>query len=123
LISIVAHLFGATELWLKRIEGSSPTAMLSFKDFKNWISIEQRWKEIDENFLTVIQGLTNADFDKELAYTSLEGKSLKTTIANILIHVSNHMTHHRGQISALLRVNKLIKVPDVDFIEYVYSNH
>lgn len=42
------------------------------------------------------------DYAYDLAYTNTEGKTHKKLFGNLVQHLFNHQTHHRGQVSTLL---------------------
>lgn len=53
-----------------------------------------------------------------LAYRTLSGVESKTPVGKTLVHVFNHGTHHRGQISAAISCLGHA-VPEMDYIYYI----
>ena len=49
--------------------------------------------------------LDTADLLSPIAYTNSQGQPFANTAGDILFHVINHSTYHRGQIALLFRQN------------------
>ena len=60
---------------------------------KNLDSMIEHWVENETN---------NKDFERNLTYKNTKGISSTRNFGELLHHVFNHQTHHRGQVSTLL---------------------
>lgn len=60
------------------------------------------------------------EYESVVSYKNSKGDKFETRLSDILTHVANHGTHHRGQIATLLRQED-IDPPSSDFIFYVRS--
>ena len=60
------------------------------------------------------------EYEDVIEYKNSKGDQYETRISDILTHVANHGTHHRGQLATLLREED-IDPPASDFIFYVRS--
>ncbi len=49
--------------------------------------------------------LTENDWEREISYKSLAGVSYQSAIWQVVLHVVNHGTYHRGQITNMLRMS------------------
>ena len=58
------------------------------------------------------------EYEDVIEYKNSKGDQYETRISDILTHVANHSTHHRGQLATLLREED-IDPPASDFIFYV----
>ncbi|UWX55137.1 hypothetical protein NYZ99_00365 [Maribacter litopenaei] len=71
-------------------------------DIKDWSDIHY------ENQRDSFEIITNADgFDKRIDYENSEGRLFTNNIKDILFHIINHSTNHRGQIAVDFRNNNL----------------
>ena len=119
---VSVHIFGAVELWLKRLEGVSPSSIRPVDKYTNWNDLEKDWIDFDAKLIDVVKKLDEKDFSKRFKYVSTEGKHLETTMENILLQLTtHHQSYHRGQIAMALRELKLNPVQETDYIYYVYD--
>jgi uncharacterized damage-inducible protein DinB len=56
----------------------------------------------DQRILHFVEGLDEADFEKVCSYRTLRGTPQQQPLRDILAHLFNHQTHHRGQAHAAL---------------------
>lgn len=62
----------------------------------------------------------NRDLDKPYAIEHLKYGKLQTTLAELVQHVVNHGTYHRGNVTAMLRQLGYPGVP-TDYVDYLYA--
>ena len=61
------------------------------------------WRQrLDEDIVTFCQALTQDDFAATLHYHNRRGDPFSKCFGAVLLHLFNHQTHHRGQITTLL---------------------
>jgi uncharacterized damage-inducible protein DinB len=110
------HIYQADSIWLDRLMGA-PTSDLSkyepSSDFSEWIPLLDRYVKWAE-------GLTPSDWDRIVAYRNVKGESLRTPVWQIVLHLVNHASYHRGQITTLLRQISCAPV-GTDLITYYRS--
>jgi uncharacterized damage-inducible protein DinB len=108
------HIFRSERVWLARIEGRS----LNFSaDGENFSSLLENWPILRASWHSWSDSISDNDCDRVLSYQDMRGISRNDTLAEIVLHVVNHSTHHRGQVSGFLR--SLGKTPPVlDAIHY-----
>lgn len=78
-----------------------PTALSQIleSDLPRLRALRDRLDAVLEDFAA---GLSPADLDGILAYTSMEGSAHRRPLGALLSHLFNHQTHHRGQVHAML---------------------
>lgn len=100
-LGTLAHVYAADRVWLGRIYGNPPTRFLDPEvDVKmevlqkEWPALLQRWQK----WSNALQ-----DGSASATYKDLQGKEQSTPLWQIVMHVVNHGTHHRGQAVAMIR--------------------
>ena len=104
------HAHMTQHVWQRRIRG------LGF-DHEFWELLEQDvlknlMAQNQKEFASIIE---HRSLDEIVDYHSMDGKSFRSSIVDILTHVSHHFSYHRGQIAKSLR-DSGIKPPDTDLI-------
>lgn len=96
---LFSHILNAHHLWNCRIEGVP-------SKYGVWqIHDPAAWEELHEdNQRYTFTVLTQTDnFNRQIDYESVDGEPYTNTLQDILFHIINHATHHRGQIASELR--------------------
>ena len=99
----LVHILGAQSIWLERLHGGSPSGMPKPDGFPDLAAVRARWAEIESQWLGYVRGLSAADLERFHEYRNLKGTQFRDQIGNILQHLVNHGTYHRGQVTTLLR--------------------
>ena len=112
-IELFSHILNAHHIWNSRIIGKvSEYGVWQIHEINHWGDIHY------ENQRSSFEIITNADdFEKRIDYENTEGRLFTNTLQDILFHVVNHSTHHRGQIAMNFRNNELEPLP-LDHIFY-----
>lgn len=98
-LKLSSHILNAHMIWNCRIEGIQPPYAVwdvhPLPDHKN----------IDKtNYGRTSRILDGVDLNAVVSYNT-RGQDFKNSVRDILFHVVNHSTYHRGQIAADLRQN------------------
>jgi uncharacterized damage-inducible protein DinB len=99
----LAHIYGAEWIWLERFQGRSPSALPASAEFTDINSLREQWLEHQARLLNFVGGLSQADLDRELEYKTLKFGVYQNPLWQSLLHVINHGTYHRGQVTTMLR--------------------
>lgn len=99
----LAHILGAEWIWLERWLGRFPTALLDPGDFPTVQSLESRWKTVEQDQTRFTQSLTPQRLNESLAYLNRSGQRFSYPLWQQMVHVVNHSSYHRGQVTTLLR--------------------
>lgn len=111
-VQLFSHILNAQHIWISRIVKKQ-------SDFGVWdIHAVQQFKEInDKNFKETIHALNHFDLSKTISYKNTKGQAFENKISDILFHVLNHSTYHRGQIATDFRQNGIEPI-NTDYIFY-----
>jgi len=111
----LAHLLGAEWVWLERLRGRSPERLLAIADFPTLEAIERRWEAIDHGFQEHLSGLNEEQLLRKVSYVNFQGETWVYPVWLVLLHIINHQTYHRGQITTLIR-QLGIQPPAIDLL-------
>lgn len=97
---VIGHLVSVDEVWFARIREESPS-----------IAVTRQFTTIEEasNYLNRLQSqireylLATKDIEKRVIYKNSTGQEFENRISEIIQHVVNHGTYHRGNITTILR--------------------
>ena len=99
----LVHILGAELVWLRRWEGESPTSYAAPAEFPTLGALTLRWDELERGQSGFFDRLTDGALDHVVAYTNVAGERWRYPLRQMLQHVANHSTYHRGQAVTLLR--------------------
>jgi uncharacterized damage-inducible protein DinB len=99
----VAHIYAADLIWYTRWLGQSPTSLLAYDSFPDVASIRQAWTELEGKVRPFVNGLGETGVSRVYEYKLMNGQPGASPFWQMLVHVVNHGSYHRGQVTTLLR--------------------
>lgn len=95
---LTSHTLNAHHIWNHRILGALPT-------FSVWqeLGLKQLKTINTENFEKSIHILHQIQLNENISYTNTKGQAYTNSVIDILFHIINHSTYHRGQLISLLK--------------------
>lgn len=99
----VVHMYAAEWAWHSRWQGTSPTALLSSEPYPDVASIRRAWSEIEASVRAFTKRLGQSGLTTVIEYKLLNGSAGASPFWQMLQHVVNHASYHRGQVTTMLR--------------------
>ena len=99
----LAHILSAEWIWLERFKGVNPTRMLDEGDYPDVVALRDRWAVIEEHRRVWLESLRPDALAEILRYRDLKGNEHAQPFWQVVQHVTNHGSYHRGQIILMLR--------------------
>jgi len=95
---LFSHVLNAQHIWAKRISGEKPL-------YGVWdVHAKEKFESIAvENFKLIRAALSANALDKRILYSNSQGVQYENRLDEILFHLFNHSTYHRGQVVTLLK--------------------
>jgi uncharacterized damage-inducible protein DinB len=116
ILGTLAHTFFGDSIWyLRAVDPAIPYP--NPKEVPPLEELDTRWRKLLNKWEAWAQALSDADLDKAVAYRMMDGTPFESILKQVILHVVNHATLHRGQVVALLR-QAGIKPPATDLIFY-----
>jgi uncharacterized damage-inducible protein DinB len=110
------HLLVADRVWLRRLTGIGPDPRKLDEilcDDRRQLAVEREAEDV--RIIAVVDGYDAAALNRSLSYQTMSGQPQEQTLADILRHVFNHQTHHRGQAHACVSMLGL-EAPPLDLL-------
>jgi uncharacterized damage-inducible protein DinB len=114
----VVHIYAAEWAWYSRWQGSSPTALLTSDGFPDVAAIRAAWTEIEAKMRAFLESLGESGMTKVFDYKLLSQQPGSTVFWQMLQHVVNHASYHRGQVTTMLRQIGAQPGKSMDMIAY-----
>ena len=109
---LFSHFFNAHEIWNARIlSQKSEFDVWQMHRIDDWKTINQSKYEAS---LSIIEGF---NLNTMVSYTNTSGNAFENAVRDILFHIINHSTYHRGQIATDFRANGIEPIVS-DYIFY-----
>ncbi len=115
------HLWDVEAIWWKRMkleeaisfpsENFEGTLTELIKDF---LGQSKQWTEW-------INNATENALQHEFIYRNTKKDQFKQPVFEVLVHLFNHQTYHRGQLVTMLKEARVKKIPHNQFIEFTRS--
>jgi len=112
----LAHSAAADWVWLCRWTGESP------RGWPTWANgpvseIREEWRRIHVNRDEFIASLADADLERAITFTRLNGETRAAPLGFLMQHVINHATYHRGQVASQIRMVGAVP-PSTDLLRF-----
>jgi len=101
-LGTLVHVFAADRIWLARLTGAPVTAFVTDADHSMSV-LQNDWPELQGRWQGWASLLTDERAQAMHDYKDMKGNAYRQPIWQIVLHVVNHGTHHRGQVSGFLR--------------------
>ncbi len=100
----MVHTLGAEWIWLERWKGVSPNRRLDEAEFPDVMAVRERWTVIEDHRASWLASLREGALAETIRYTTLDKRSFENPLWQLVQHVANHSTYHRGQVITLMRI-------------------
>ncbi|SEP69441.1 Uncharacterized damage-inducible protein DinB (forms a four-helix bundle) [Solimonas aquatica] len=115
ILGTLNHLAVADTVWLQRL-ARHPAAFASLAPvrslptpsalnqmlFDSLATLRPYRQLLDETLIGFCEELKGEQLDAPFDYQSMKGQPYRKRLSDVLLHVFNHQTHHRGQVTTLL---------------------
>jgi len=99
----VAHTYGAEWIWYARWQGEAPTALPSPEMFPDAASARTAWRDHEKKVRAFFESLDGHGLERVIAYKLTNGQPAASVLWQMLQHVVNHASYHRGQVTTMIR--------------------
>lgn len=99
----LTHIFQGDSIWFDRLIGVATGSLAAYPPGADFAALSERWRALHARFVAWAEGLAPPDWDRIVSYRNTKGEPFDEPVWRIILHVVNHATYHRGQITTMLR--------------------
>jgi uncharacterized damage-inducible protein DinB len=99
----LAHVYFAEWAWHSRWLGRSPSKGREAGEVADVAGLRTAWGELERSVRAFAGGLDERGVEREIEYRLLNGQPGTSRVWQMVQHVVNHATYHRGQVTTMLR--------------------
>ena len=99
----VAHIYAAEVTWHARWTGQAAAALKTSDAFPDPGSVRRAWAEHEGKMREFLNDLGDSGALRVFSYKTLSGDRVSSPFWQMLQHVVNHGSYHRGQVTTMLR--------------------
>jgi len=119
-LGTLVHIFAGDRIWLERMHGVSRNNLAEPEE-RDFAILQQAWPRVHEGWKEWAAGLSDAQVLEDISfYRSAIQSTFQMPAWQIVMHVVNHGTQHRGAVLGFLRAMGH-PPPKLDLIAYYFS--
>ncbi len=118
----LVHLYSAEWVWLSRWQGVSPTTLLSNDLFPDVATARKTFQQHEKKVRDFWKSVDRDNVGQVLQYKTIAGQEFESPLWQMQVHVVNHGTYHRGQLTTMLRQLGAAPPKATDLIVYYREN-
>ena len=115
----VLHTWSAENVWLQRLELVLHPVWPAADFDGTFMEACSNWEQSSALLAGYTENLTDSGLQEYIHYHDLRNNPHATQVVDMLQHVFNHSTYHRGQLVTMLRQLGVTEIPGTDYIGYV----
>ncbi|HEY1017690.1 MAG TPA: DinB family protein [Sediminibacterium sp.] len=112
------HVWDASSIWWQRLQRHEQIMVPSLSFHPSMKDIENGILHQNDQWIDWMEACTDADLEAFLPYKTMKGDHHQQPIKDIMLHLNNHGTYHRGQLVTMLRQVGATEIPQTDYILY-----
>jgi uncharacterized damage-inducible protein DinB len=113
----LVHIYQADAAWFGRIHGNPDSQTSTYPPKADLAGLRSDWFALLDRAVDWTSKLSEADWNKTISYKDSRGSAHQTALLPIVMHLVNHGSYHRGQVSQLLRQSG-VTPPATDLINF-----
>ena len=111
------HVYLAEWIWYARWNGDSPTGFPT-DEIPDVSALQTRWSDLERKLRAYLGNAGESGINRVINYRLMSGKAGASPLWQMVAHVVNHATYHRGQVTTMLRQLGAAPAQSTDMITY-----
>lgn len=101
--NLLAHIVDVEWLYLERWRGRAPAGLPKAETYGDIAVLAARFQEVSREFEVPLRQLSAEELSRMFEFRNTKGTLYRHALWEMLAHLVNHSTYHRGQVTVLLR--------------------
>jgi uncharacterized damage-inducible protein DinB len=114
----IAHMCDAESIWLMRLRGEQPRGFQSPDRMADLAVAREEWAGIERGMRELLEALAAEAVERRIEYLDFRGNHQSDVLSQMVQHVVNHGSYHRGQVTTMLRQLGVAPPRHMDMIVY-----
>ena len=114
----IAHICAAERIWITRLKGEKLQGIQKPDRLPDVDAARKEWVELEVEMREQLARLGPNAVERTIEYQDLRGTDQADPLWQMLQHVVNHGTYHRGQITTMLRQMDVAPPKSMDLISF-----
>ena len=114
----LVHLYSADLGWYQLWHGVAPTSPPPSDQLSDVDVIRRAWTEHESKMRAFLDSLGDTDVARVISYRTPSGSTSAFPIGQMVQHLVNHGTYHRGQLTTMFRQLGVEPADSMDLIRY-----
>jgi uncharacterized damage-inducible protein DinB len=115
MLGTLNHAYLAEQVWIKRVQGNPFSRIADFEAPADLNALGQAWPGLHRTWMDWSRSVV--DWQQLSVQGGPQGKEYQMPLWQIVMHLVNHGSYHRGQVATMLRQNG-IKPPGTDLVAF-----
>jgi uncharacterized damage-inducible protein DinB len=108
---VLLHMLSSETRWLMRWGGEAPRGHLAPEDFPTLATVIEKWASVEKELRDFLEAQTEESLEEVRPYINFQGERFQLPLWQMMAHIINHETHHRGELAAMFA---LMNVPHAE---------
>jgi uncharacterized damage-inducible protein DinB len=114
----IVHMWDAEAAWYQRLKLVEKIEVPSAAFTGNFAELVKKVNQQSLTWKEWVDHATEVQLQHVFAYQNSKKEQFKQPVYEMLLHIFNHGTYHRGQLVTMLRQLGVDKIPQTDFIVF-----
>jgi uncharacterized damage-inducible protein DinB len=114
----MVHMWGAEVVWIARWDGESLPGLPDGRHLPDLAALRTAWKQLHARLQAIVERLGEDGVNRPFEYRSFDGTLQQQPFSQMLQHVVNHGSYHRGQVTMMLRQLGVAPAKQMDLIAF-----
>jgi len=109
-------------VWYHRWQGESPMTRVDQTHLRTVDAVRDAWRPLERDIRAFVERLGAAGLARVIDYRTLDGQPASSAYWQMIVHLVNHGSYHRGQVATMLRQLGVTPARSTDMIVFFREN-